>query len=173
MAWSDLPAGDAPEIVGSTASPALLLVSGGTTGAPKLIPRTHNDYVYNATASAELCKLTADDVYLAALPAAHNFPLACPGLLGAIAVGAPTVFLSNPSPESAFGAIARHGVTVTALLPALANLWAQATEWEPEAPTSLRLLQLGGAQLGPTDAQRLRATVTPRPHPLFRLPATP
>ena len=142
-------------------SPALLLVSGGTTGTPKLIPRTHNDYVYNATASAELCKLTADDVYMAALPAAHNFPLACPGLLGAIAVGAPTVFLSNPSPESAFGAIARHGVTVTALVPALANLWAQATEWEPEAPTSLRLLQVGGAKLEASDAQRVRETLTP------------
>ena len=142
-------------------SPALLLVSGGTTGTPKLIPRTHNDYVYNATASAELCKLTADDVYMAALPAAHNFPLACPGLLGAIAVGAPTVFLSNPSPESAFGAIARHGVTVTALVPALANLWAQATEWEPEAPTSLRLLQIGGAKLEANDAQRVREALTP------------
>jgi mycobactin salicyl-AMP ligase len=137
------------------------LVSGGTTGTPKLIPRTHNDYVYNAMASAELCKLTAGDVYMAALPAAHNFPLACPGLLGAIAVGAPTVFLSNPSPESAFGAIARHGVTVTALVPALANLWAQATEWEPEAPTSLRLLQVGGAKLEVSDAQRVRETLTP------------
>jgi len=142
-------------------TPALLLVSGGTTGTPKLIPRTHSDYVYNATASAELCRLTADDVYMAALPAAHNFPLACPGLLGAIAVGAPTVFLSNPSPESAFGAIARHGVTVTALVPALANLWAQATEWEPEAPTSLRLLQVGGAKLEANDAQRVRETLTP------------
>jgi mycobactin salicyl-AMP ligase len=141
--------------------PALLLVSGGTTGTPKLIPRTHNDYVFNATASAELCKLTADDVYLAALPAAHNFPLACPGLLGAVAVGATTVFLANPSPESAFGAIARHGVTVTALVPALANLWAQATEWEPQAPTSLRLLQVGGAKLESDDAQRVRETLTP------------
>src|SRR6202034_4754156 len=117
------------------------------------IPRTHNDYVYNATASAELCELTADDVYLAALPAAHNFPLACPGLLGAIAVGATTVFLTDPSPESAFDAIARHGVTVTALVPALANLWAQATEWEPVTPTSLRLLQVGGAKLHDNDAQ--------------------
>ncbi len=139
----------------------MLLVSGGTTGTPKLIPRTHNDYVYNATASAALCGLTSDDVYLAALPAAHNFPLACPGLLGAISAGATTVFLANPSPESAFGAIARFRVTVTALVPALANLWAQATEWEPEAPTSLRLLQVGGAKLEAVDAQRVRETLTP------------
>lgn len=142
-------------------SPALLLVSGGTTGTPKLIPRTHDDYVYNATASAEVCGLTGDDVYLAALPAAHNFPLACPGLLGALAVGATTVFLTDPSPESAFGAIERHGVTVTALVPALANLWAQATEWEPTTPISLRLLQVGGAKLKARDARRIRETLTP------------
>jgi mycobactin salicyl-AMP ligase len=141
-------------------SPALLLVSGGTTGTPKLIPRTHDDYVYNATASAEVCGLTGDDVYLVALPAAHNFPLACPGLLGALAVGATTVFLTDPSPESAFGAIARHSVTVSALVPALANLWAQATEWEPITPTSLRLLQVGGAKLEANDARRIRETLT-------------
>src|SRR6202012_5525181 len=131
------------------------------TGTPKLIPRTHDDYVYNATASAEVCELTADDVYLVALPAAHNFPLACPGLLGAMTVGATTVFTTDPSPESAFGAIARHGVTVTALVPALANLWAQATQWESVKPTSLRLLQVGGAKLEADDAQRVRETLTP------------
>jgi mycobactin salicyl-AMP ligase len=161
--WSQVCASAAqkPEHSPDPESPALLLVSGGTTGTPKLIPRTHNDYVYNATASAALCELSTDDVYLAALPAAHNFPLACPGLLGAISTGATTVFLANPSPESAFGAIARHGVTVTALVPALANLWAQATEWEPEVPTLLRLLQVGGAKLEAVDAQRVRESLTP------------
>jgi mycobactin salicyl-AMP ligase len=144
-----------------TASPALLLVSGGTTGAPKLIPRTHDDYVYNVTASAELCGLTDDDVYLVALPAAHNFPLACPGLLGAMSVGATTVFLTDPSPESAFATIAKHGVTVTALVPALAKLWAQACEWESQRPTTLRLLQVGGAKLGADDARAVRTALTP------------
>jgi mycobactin salicyl-AMP ligase len=162
--WSQVcahPNRDAGPSEADPGSPALLLVSGGTTGTPKLIPRTHDDYVYNATASAEVCRLTGDDVYLVALPAAHNFPLACPGLLGALAVGAPTVFLTDPSPESAFDAIARHGVTVTALVPALANLWAQATEWERVTPTSLRLLQVGGAKLEAHDAQRIRGTLTP------------
>src|SRR5690242_21320182 len=35
---------------------AVFLLSGGTTGLPKLIARTHNDYSYNARASAELCQ---------------------------------------------------------------------------------------------------------------------
>ena len=80
-----------------------------------------------------------------ALPAAHNFPLACPGILGAMTVGATVVFSTDPSPESAFATMERHGVTVTALVPALAKLWAQACEWEPVTPTTLRLLQVGGS----------------------------
>lgn len=151
----------APRFTPDPAMPALLLVSGGTTGMPKLIPRTHNDYIYNATASAQLCELTADDVYLAALPAAHNFPLACPGLLGAMSVGAATVFGADPSPEAAFATIARHRVTVTALVPALATLWAQACDWEPQKPTTLRLLQVGGAKLAAGDAHRIREVLTP------------
>jgi mycobactin salicyl-AMP ligase len=141
--------------------PALLLVSGGTTGTPKLIPRTHDDYLFNATASAQLCRLTGDDVYLVTLSAGHNFPLACPGLLGAMTVGAATVFGTDPSPEAAFAAIERHGVTVTALVPALAKLWAQACEWEPVTPKSLRLLQVGGAKLEPGDARAIRTALTP------------
>lgn len=159
-AWSDLPAADPPDVLADTASPALLLVSGGTTGAPKLIPRTHDDYVYNATASAELCRLTGADVYLVALPAAHNFPLACPGILGAMSVGATIVFSADPSPEAAFATIERHGVTVTALVPALAKLWAQACDWEPVTPKSLRLLQVGGSKFEPEDARLVRTALT-------------
>jgi mycobactin salicyl-AMP ligase len=162
--WADVcahqPAGS-PIPPADSETPALLLVSGGTTGTPKLIPRTHDDYVFNATASAEVCLLGADDVYLAVLPGGHNFPLACPGLLGAMTVGATTVFGTDPSPEAAFAAIARHGVTVTALVPALAKLWAQACDWEPVTPKSLRLLQVGGARLEPGDARLVRAALTP------------
>lgn len=161
--WSQLCSGNGqpPPLRPDTSGPAVLLVSGGTTGAPKLIPRTHDDYVYNATASARLCRLTSEDVYLVALPAGHNFPLACPGLLGAMTVGATVVFGRDPSPEAAFATIARHGVTVTALVPALARLWAQACEWEEQLPTTLRLLQVGGAKLAADDARHIRSVLTP------------
>jgi mycobactin salicyl-AMP ligase len=143
----------APSVPVDPSLPALLLVSGGTTGLPKLIPRTHDDYVYNAVGMARECGLGADDVYLVALPAGHNFPLACPGLLGAMTVGATTVFTADPSPESAFALIDRHRVTVTGLVNALARLWAQACEWEPVLPTSLRLVQVGGSRLAPEEAR--------------------
>lgn len=56
----------------------LLLLSGGTTGIPKLIPRRHCDYIYVAKKTAERCNINQESVYLASLPIAHNFPLGCP-----------------------------------------------------------------------------------------------
>lgn len=132
---------------------AVLLISGGTTGKPKLIPRTHDDYTYNARASAEVSDLSAGDVYLACLPIAHNFPLACPGLLGTLGVGGTVVMAPAPSPDVAFGLVQRERVTVTALVPPLARLWVEATKWDPADLSSLRLLQVGGAKL---DAQLAR-----------------
>ncbi len=140
-----------PEI--DPAEIAVMLVSGGTTGLPKLIARTHDDYVYNATASAQVCELTPDDVYLTTLPAAHNFPLACPGILGTVATGGAIAFTLDPSPEAAFAAIEKHGVTVTGVVPPLAQLWSAAVDWEDADLSSLRLLQVGGARLAEVNAR--------------------
>ncbi|MGC4987863.1 (2,3-dihydroxybenzoyl)adenylate synthase [Nocardia salmonicida] len=132
---------------------AVMLVSGGTTGLPKLIARTHDDYVYNATASARVCELGPEDVYLATLPAAHNFPLACPGILGTVATGGAVAFTLDPSPEAAFAAIEKHGVSVTGVVPPLAQLWSAAVDWEEADLSSLRLLQVGGARLAEVNAR--------------------
>ena len=70
--------GEFPEV--DSYSTAVLLLPGGTTGVPKLIPRAHTDYMYNARMSAKRCQLDRNSVYLAALPVAHNFPLCCLGL---------------------------------------------------------------------------------------------
>lgn len=147
--------------------PAILLVSGGTTGLPKLIPRTHDDYVYNAVACAQACQMTGDDAYLVALPAGHNFPLACPGLLGSMTVGAPTVFTADPSPENAFALIDRYQITVTGLVNALAKVWAHACDWEPVLPTSLRFVQVGGSRMSPDEARFILERLTPGMSQIF------
>jgi len=150
-----------------TAAPALLLVSGGTTGLPKLIARTHDDYVYTARAAARAYGMTDADVYLVALPAGHNFPLGCPGMLGAMSVGATTVFTADPSPEAVFPLINRHRVTVTGLVNALAKLWAQACEWEPEPPRTLRVVQVGGSRMLPEEARFILERLTPGMSQIF------
>ncbi|MDW5614227.1 (2,3-dihydroxybenzoyl)adenylate synthase [Mycolicibacterium sp. D5.8-2] len=170
VAWSSIRDFDGPAVERAAVDPglpALLLVSGGTTGLPKLIARTHDDYVYNAVASAQACEMTAEDAYLVALPAGHNFPLACPGMLGSMTVGAPTVFTADPSPENAFALIDKFRITVTGLVNALAKLWAQACEWEPVLPTSLRFVQVGGSRMSPEEARFILERLTPGMSQIF------
>ena len=47
---------------------AYFQLSGGTTGTPKLIPRTHNDYYYSVRRSVEICQFTQQTRYLCANP---------------------------------------------------------------------------------------------------------
>ena len=138
--------------------PALFLVSGGTTGLPKLIPRTHNDYRFNIQHCVAASELSSEEVYLAVLPAAHNFTLGCPGILGALHCGGKVIFSANPSPDYCFDVIAQHKVTATALVPALAQLWTAAKEWEHANTSSLRLMQIGGSKLAYTDALNVQKT---------------
>jgi len=136
---------------------AVFLLSGGTTGLPKLIARTHDDYAYNARASAELCGLHPGTVYLTSLPASHNFPLACPGILGTLLAGGRVVMLASPEPERAFTTIAAEGVTVTAAVPAVAQRWLlHAAERGAAQLRSLELLQVGGTRLADEVARQVR-----------------
>ncbi|MDN5751055.1 MAG: AMP-binding protein, partial [Pseudonocardia sp.] len=135
---------------------AVFLLSGGTTGLPKLIARTHDDYAYNARASAEVCGVDADTVYLVSLPASHNFPLACPGILGALLAGGRVVMLPSPEPERAFATIAAERVTHTAVVPAVAGRWLEHAAAHG-APEPLRVLQVGGARLADELARKVRA----------------
>ncbi|HWN35638.1 MAG TPA: AMP-binding protein [Pseudonocardia sp.] len=136
---------------------AVFLLSGGTTGLPKLIARSHDDYAYNARASAALCEVDADSAYLVSLPAGHNFPLACPGILGTLLAGGRVVLLPSPEPARAFRTIAAEGVTHTAVVPAVASRWLEyATEHGSEQLRTLRVLQVGGARIADALARRVR-----------------
>ncbi|MGY1812580.1 (2,3-dihydroxybenzoyl)adenylate synthase [Blastococcus sp. SYSU D00820] len=138
-------------------SVAVFLLSGGTTGLPKLIARTHDDYAYNARQSGAVCGFGRDTVYLVSLPASHNFPLACPGILGTLLAGGRVVMLASPEPQRAFATIAAEGVTVTAAVPAVAQRWlAHAAEAGAEQVASLRVLQVGGARLADEVARTVR-----------------
>ncbi len=136
-------------------SVAFLQLSGGSTGLSKLIPRTHDDYIYSFRASNEICGITRDSVYMVALPAAHNFPMSSPGFLGALYAGARVVMSPGPGPDAAFPLIARERVTCVGLVPPLALLWAQAAATTTHDLGSLQVLQVGGAKLVPEAARRV------------------
>ncbi|MBV8044817.1 (2,3-dihydroxybenzoyl)adenylate synthase EntE [Pluralibacter sp.] len=140
---------------------AFFQLSGGSTGTPKLIPRTHNDYYYSIRRSNEICAFSPDTRYLCALPAAHNYPMSSPGALGVFLAGGRVVLASDPSATLCFPLIEQHQLTVTALVPPAVSLWLQAIEeGGGNAPLrSLRLLQVGGARLSASLAARIPAEI--------------
>ena len=135
---------------------AFLQISGGSTGLSKLIPRTHDDYLYSVRESADISGLEPESVYLTALPAAHNFPMSSPGYLGALYVGATVVMAPSPSPDVCFPLIEREGVTITGLVPPLALLWMQAAGRKTHDLSSLQVLLVSGAKFLPEAARRVR-----------------
>ncbi len=135
---------------------AFLQISGGSTGLSKLIPRTHDDYIYTLRESARICGLDGDSVFMGALPIAHNYPMSSPGVLGAIYAGSRIVLSPSPSPEVAFPLIERERVTQVSLVPPLLLVWLQAAETNQSDLSSLTVIQAGGAKLTPEIARRVR-----------------
>ena len=137
------------------ATPGIVQLSGGTTGASKLIPRTHADYIYTSTLQARIAGLDAGSSLLVALPAAHNFPLTSPGILGAWSVGATVVMCHDPSPVTAFRLIAEQQVTHLSLVPPLAQAWINAAQLRKPDTTSVRVIGIGGARLSEAVARQV------------------
>jgi 2-hydroxy-7-methoxy-5-methyl-1-naphthoate---CoA ligase len=147
---------------------ACLLLSGGTTGLPKLIVRTNDDYTYNILRANAVAEFGPDTVYLGTLPASHNFPLACPGILGALFAGGRAVMLPSPSPERALRTIDAEHVTVAAAVPAVAQRW---IDFQRDHGTlrgnSLRVLQVGGARMPDELAARVEPVLGARLQQVF------
>ncbi|WP_420749235.1 (2,3-dihydroxybenzoyl)adenylate synthase [Rhodococcus sp. O3] len=137
-------------------SVAFLQLSGGTTGTPKLIPRTHSDYLYSVRESARICGVDADTRMLVALPAAHNFPMSSPGILGVLHSGGTVVLAPDPSPDTAFALIEREAITMASLVPPLAMAWLSARVRSERDLSSLQVLQVGGAKFPAEAAKRVR-----------------
>ncbi|SCL34505.1 2,3-dihydroxybenzoate-AMP ligase [Micromonospora nigra] len=132
---------------------AMLILSGGTTGVPKLIPRTHNDLTYMVKRAVQLCRFGPDSRYLAVLPLGHGFPNTGPGVLGTLLAGGRVVVAPSTTPEVALGLIEREEVTATSVVPAIVQRWLRHLEEYPGTDVgSLRLLQVGAARLDPAVA---------------------
>ena len=114
-----LPKSRLSEIRIDPTDPAIFQLSGGTTGLPKLIPRTHNDYAYNSKMASKVCAIGKHSVVLIILPIAHNLPLACPGIQGVLFHGGRVVLSTSARPEDVCALIEKHRVTHIKVVPAL------------------------------------------------------
>ncbi|SNS38416.1 (2,3-dihydroxybenzoyl)adenylate synthase [Rhodococcoides kyotonense] len=134
---------------------AFLQLSGGTTGTPKLIPRTHDDYLYSVRESARICAIDETSVMLAALPISHNFTMSSPGLLGLVAVGGCVVMAPDPSPDTCLRLVEQHEVTHAALVPPVLMAWLNSSARTERDISSLVSVWVGGAKLTSEVARRV------------------
>jgi len=144
-----LPASALAEIKIDPTDPAIFQLSGGTTGIPKLIPRTHNDYAYNSKAAAAVCAIGDDSVLLLVLPIAHNLPLACPGIQGFFFHGAKVVVSTSTKPEDMCALIEKHRVTHLKVVPSLLIRLLNDPAVQKHDLSSLKMIQSGGQRLQP------------------------
>ena len=129
--------------------PAVFQLSGGTTGIPKLIPRTHNDYAYNSRTATEVTEVDGDSCLLLVLPIAHNLPLACPGMQGFMLRGGRIVLSTSARAEDVFRLVQEHRVTHIHLVPAILIGWINDPTIKNYDLSSLRMIQSGGQRLQP------------------------
>ena len=98
------------------------LLSGGTTGVPKGIPRTHNDYICGWDYVGRVAGYTDDSVGLIAIPAAHN--AAMENVSGPLIFRGGTIVLSGPSkPENHFRLVEKYRITHTLIIPVQIMYW--------------------------------------------------
>lgn len=132
---------------------AFILLSGGTTGRSKLIPRTHSDYIYNIEMMSAHSHLDETVRYLAALPVAHNFALGCPGVLGVLANGGAAYLGDANNILSLITIVENNAITHTALVPSLADMFVESKKLAVSEFSSLRQIQVGGAYFAPDKAK--------------------
>ncbi|MCX7279754.1 MAG: AMP-binding protein [Burkholderiales bacterium] len=137
-------------------APCIFQLSGGTTGIPKLIPRTNNDYAYNSKVAAEVAGVGSDSVLLLVLPIAHNLPLACPGIQGFLFNGATVVLQANTKPAEMFALIQQHRVTHLKVVPALLIRLINDPAIADFDVTSVQQIQSGGQRMQPEVRIRTR-----------------
>jgi non-ribosomal peptide synthetase component E (peptide arylation enzyme) len=133
---------------------ALILTSGGTTGIPKLIARTHADYLLNLWLTIRNAELTSADCLLLPIPVGHNYGLGCPGVFGAILSGASIVLTRSSSLEHIVALGTRHHATVVPLVPTQVRRWYGRGDG---ATGAWRLVQVGGSVVTGRDVRELRA----------------
>lgn len=124
-------------------------LSGGTTGLPKGIPRTHNEYICLWDHVGRRGGFTDESISMSMTPIGHNMPLSA--VLGPIFFrGASTVTTKSARPEDAFKLIEKHRVTHIELVPVLITYWMEAESLLKKYDmSSLKVIGAGAQKVKP------------------------
>lgn len=126
---------------------SFILPTGGTTGLPKAVPRTHNSAVCEAEYKAIAREQSASDICLLSTPLEHNLGLAA--MNSVIFGGGRLVLLDSTLPEDFCDSVQRERVTCAPLVPTLLSRLVDFDGLEEYDLSSLKALYVGGAKTPP------------------------
>lgn len=91
--------------------------TGGTTGLPKLVPRTHNDFLCNVEFRAKSWERSPHEITLIATPVTHNMAIEV-SMNPTFLTGGKVVLIPSTRPKDILEAIQKERVTTMILVPA-------------------------------------------------------
>jgi 2,3-dihydroxybenzoate-AMP ligase/mycobactin salicyl-AMP ligase len=94
--------------------------TGGTTGLPKVVPRTHNDLICSSEHAAKAWEMDSRDTCLLVGPIGHDLTFT-KGFLGSVLTYGKTVFLDSTDLEDICRTIEKEKVTALVWVPTLAR----------------------------------------------------
>jgi 2,3-dihydroxybenzoate-AMP ligase len=126
---------------------AHIIPSGGTTGLPKGIPRTHNDYICNVEYLHKAWEMNVRDVSLVVVPVGHN--LALLNVVGAVLMGYKLVLLDSTKPQDICSTIGREKVTFMPTVPSMVRRILESEQLHKSDLSSLKKISAGGEPSAP------------------------
>jgi len=123
---------------------AFVIATGGTTGLPKAVPRTHNDALCEAAHKAVARKQSGDDVCLISVPLEHNLGLAA--MNGIISVRGKIILLDSTRAEDICATIQREKVTCAPMVPTLLARLVNFDGRDNYDMSTLKAVYVGGAK---------------------------
>jgi 2,3-dihydroxybenzoate-AMP ligase/mycobactin salicyl-AMP ligase len=121
---------------------AHIIPSGGTTGLPKGIPRTHNDYLCNVEYLHRGWEMNTSDTALVVVPVGHN--LALLNVVGSVFFGFKLVLSDSTRPADICAIIRNEKVSYMPTVPSLVRRVMEQLDLAQYDLTSLKKISAGG-----------------------------
>ena len=122
--------------------------TGGTTGLPKVAPRTHNDYLSRVEYAARACEFNNHDICLVAAPASHDLPFSMAICITFFTFGK-LVMPDSFEPQTICQTIEREKATAIVWVPTLASRLIHFDGLKDYDLSSLKKMHCGGGVSSP------------------------
>ena len=144
-----------PDVAVVPNSPAVMLYTGGTTGASKGVLLSHTNVMANAIDEIVDTDMEADDVTLLIAPMYHSASLLC-WFLPHLVIGACSVFMRRFDEERAASLIETERVSNGFFIPNMVRRMLISGAWARHDMRSFRRLYVGGATFRLPDKEAVR-----------------